>query len=106
MLQCKSQETSHVSMVSHLQLLGGPERSMVNAELELHHARDRQTQDCQPETRDAMVFLSSGCTCTRTCTCTQTTIAGWLLACLWPRLSCESSPDRQTLLWPSRGAST
>lgn len=33
--RCKSQESSHVSMVSHLQLLG-PERK-----LELHHARDR-----------------------------------------------------------------
>jgi hypothetical protein len=56
--------------------------------------------DCQPETRDAMVFLS---VVSLYLYLFQTNIAGWLLACLWPRLSCESSPDRQTLLWPSRG---
>lgn len=59
--------------------------------------------DCQPETRDAMVFLSVVWLYLYPF---QTNIAGWLLACLWPRLSCESSPDRQTLLWPSRGATS
>ncbi|KAL7968204.1 hypothetical protein HDV63DRAFT_380751 [Trichoderma sp. SZMC 28014] len=47
--------------------------------------------DCQPETRDAMVFLSD-VSLYLYLYLFQTNIAGW------PRLSCESSPDRQTLL--------
>jgi hypothetical protein len=65
--------------------------------------------DCQPETRDAMVFLSVIWLYLYLhlhLHLFQAKIAGWLLAALWPRLSCESSPDRQTLLWPSRGATS